>query len=407
MLGYLAAQTGAYVTFIPLLTLLLPLKAEAIAGSDKTLLLSQAAMIGGLVAAVANIAAGVLSDRTTGRMGRRRPWILGGLAMTAAALAAIAGASSPLALILSLSAFQVAVNALYGPLCALVPDLVPDDQKGLASAFASVALPLANLFTAVVVARWAGSEGLAFAAVAITAAALILPLALRLSEPETTGRPARLRFSLGAFRSPPYALAFVSRLFAETGVAVHTLYLLFLIQALPRAAAPAGWTAVEIFSLLMVTSTVSATAGALGAGALSDRVGRRAPFVIGGAVGMGAALAALVVLPRWPAPLLAQGLFGLCHGVHAATVAALTAEILPEPAHAGRDLGVMNVAIAMPQSLAPAAAAGLFVLGADLPIVFLASAVALGVAGLLLTPLTALSPRGRCRPRPSGRSRAR
>ena len=157
ILGYGAAQAGAFICFIPLLTLLLPGKAQLIGGADKALLLSQMAMLGGLTAAIANLLFGGLSDRTRGPLGRRRPWILAGLALVAVALALIAGARSPLQLALGVVAFQMAVNALYAPLTALVPDMVADAQKGLVSAWAGAALPVANLFTAVVVTRLAGS----------------------------------------------------------------------------------------------------------------------------------------------------------------------------------------------------------------------------------------------------------
>jgi hypothetical protein len=111
--------------------------------------------------------------------------------------------------------------------------------------------------------------------------------------------------------------------------------------------------------------------------------------VIAGSAGMAAALALMVVWTAWPGLLAAQLLFGLSHGVHATTVAAMTAESLPDRALAGRDLGVMNVAVAAPQSLAPASAAVLLALGMPLSAVFLAAAVAaLGAAAVL-----ALSPR--------------
>ena len=82
--------------------------------------------------------------------------------------------------------------------------------------------------------------------------------------------------------------------------------------------------------------------------------------------------------------MAAQLLFGLSHGVHATTVAALTAESLPDRSQAGRDLGVMNMAVAMPQSLAPAGAAVLLASGLSLSAVFIAAAAAALTAALAL-----------------------
>lgn len=391
ILGYGAAQAGAFICFIPLLTLLLPGKAELLGGADKALLLSQMAMLGGLTAALSNFLFGGLSDRTPGALGRRRPWILAGLGLVAVALALIGGARSPLQLALGVVAFQMAVNALYAPLTALVPDMVADAQKGLISAWAGAALPVANLFTAVVVTRLAGSPPAQFAVVIVVAAAMILPFALTLREPRSPRAAAPpLRLSFAALKDQKFFWTFVSRLLAESAVAINTLYLLFLLQDLPGARPP-GWSALQLFGALLIASTVAAALGGFIGGVGSDRLRRRRVFVVAGGVGMAAALAMMVVWPAWPGPLAGQLLFGAAHGLHATTVAAMTAEILPDRARAGRDLGVMNMAIALPQSLAPASAAVLLGLGLPLSAVFLAASVAALASAAVLAPLRRLA----------------
>lgn len=384
VLGYGAAQAGAFICFIPLLTLLLPEKAEAIGGADKALLLSLAAMLGGLTAAAANFLFGALSDRTRGRFGRRRPWILAGLGLVACCLTLLALTRSPIQLVLAVVAFQIAVNALYAPLIAVVPDLVPDSQKGLISAWAGAALPVANLFTALVVSRMAGWTGAQFAVVALAAALLILPFAARLREPPSPPRQAGFRFSLTALRDGRFRALFVSRLLAESAVAINTLYLLFWLQGLPAGGTPEGWSATDVFSLLLAVSTLTATAAGFAGGALSDRLRGRRGFVIAGSAGMAIALGLMVVWTAWPGLLAAQLLFGLGHGVHATTVAAMTAESLPDRSQAGRDLGVMNMAVALPQSLAPAGAAVLLASGLSLSAVFIAASLAAFAAALVL-----------------------
>jgi Na+/melibiose symporter-like transporter len=76
--AYTLAQVGAFVSFQPLLQVLLPLKAEAIDHASKAVVLSQVAFWGAIVASVANLLAGAISDRTTSRFGRRRPWMVVG-----------------------------------------------------------------------------------------------------------------------------------------------------------------------------------------------------------------------------------------------------------------------------------------------------------------------------------------
>lgn len=384
ILGYGAAQTGAFICFIPLLSLLLPQKADAIGGADRAMLLSLAAMLGGATAAAANLLFGALSDRTRSRFGRRRPWILTGVALVWASLALLALARTPIHLVVGVVLFQIVVNALYAPLTALVPDMVPDAQKGLISAWAGAALPLANLFTVLAVSRFAGATGVQFAVVGLAAGVLILPFALRLREPPPEGPAAPFRLSLTSLRNGRFRALFISRLLAESAVAINTLYLLFWVQELPTRSTPAGWSALDAFGFLLLVSTLAATLGGFAGGTLSDRWRGRRVFVVAGCAGMALAFVMMVGWPTWTGLLTAQLLFGASHGVHATSVAAMTAENLPDPKRAGRDLGVMNMAVAAPQSLAPACAAVLLALGLPLSAVFVAAGLAAIAAALVL-----------------------
>lgn len=384
ILGYGAAQAGAYIAFIPVLTLLLPAKADALAGGGREVLLGQAAMVGGLTAAAANVVFGALSDRT-GRLGRRRPWILLGLAMVVVSLALMALAPRPISLLAAVIVFQVAVNALYAPLSAVVPDQVPDGQKGLVSAWAGGALPVANLFTALVVAQMRPGSFGAFAVVMAASATLVLPFALSLREMRrgdtpSTGAP----LSLGVLADPGFRRAFVSRLMIESAIALHTLYLLFLLLGSRALAQPEGWSVPQAFGALLIISTLAAAAAGFLAGAASDRVGRRRWFVVAGGLAMAAALVGLGVSSSWTAFVVAQVVFGIGHGVHAAAVAAMTAEILPDRSRAGQDLGVMNIAVALPQSLAPGAAVLMILLGAPLPVVFIVAGAVAAIGCVVL-----------------------
>jgi MFS family permease len=103
------------------------------------------------VAMLVQPAAGMLSDRCTSPMGRRRPYILGGMASTLLCLAVIG--ASPLFMGSTLMAppfpgilvaylvlwagvmlFQFSNNVASGSALGLIPDLVPKNQRGVASA---------------------------------------------------------------------------------------------------------------------------------------------------------------------------------------------------------------------------------------------------------------------------------
>ncbi len=386
--GYGLANAGAFISFIPFLTLLAPLKAAEVAPHARDLTLSQISIVGAITAAIAHIAFGALSDATRGRLGRRRPWILGGWAATALSLVLVGLAQTPWQMLGAVVLLQLAVNALYAPLAAVLPDLVPDHQKGAAAAWAGLALPASKLFTALVVSALLVSAASRYAAVVAATALLVLPFALTLREPPPAARApiAWPSLRLTAFADGRFRMVFVSRLLVETAVALHTLYLFFYLKDRGDLASRLpGVTPEAAFGLLLTASTLGMLAAGAASGPVSDRLGRR-PMVIAGGVLIAAGVALLLFAPEWPGPLVAQIIFGIGHGVYSTSNLALVAEVLPDGARNGRDLGLMNVAVAASQALGPLLGIAVASTGGDLRGVFMAAALAaLGGAGALLT----------------------
>ena len=90
----------------------------------------------GLIAAlISNPLFGYLSDRTRLRWGRRKPYILIGTLVNVAGLGIMAAAPSIPVLIGGLVLVQLANNAAAAPFHALLPDLVPAQQRGKASGY--------------------------------------------------------------------------------------------------------------------------------------------------------------------------------------------------------------------------------------------------------------------------------
>jgi len=91
-----------------------------------------------LVAILVQPAAGLLSDRSMLRVGRRRPFIILGTLLDMVFLAMIAFAGSYWLLFAAVLLLQFSSNIAHGALQGLIPDRVPEDQRGRASAVKAV-----------------------------------------------------------------------------------------------------------------------------------------------------------------------------------------------------------------------------------------------------------------------------
>jgi MFS family permease len=116
-------------------------------------------------------------------------------------------------------------------------------------------------------------------------------------------------------------------------------------------------------------------------GRLSDHLGRRKVFVIVAALVYALALLMIAGADHVSGYLIGMGLGGLGFGMYMAVDAALVVDVLPDPDQAGKDLGVLNIAGALPFSLAPAIAPVILHLGGGSYGVLFAVAGVCAIAG--------------------------
>ncbi len=117
--------------------------------------------IGLLVAMVVQPIVGVFSDRARTRLGRRLPFIIGGAVLIAASLFLLAAAPVLWMLLLGVILIQFSSNVLQGPWQALIPDLVPEGQRGQASSLKAVMDILALVIGGMVAGMILGEGGIA------------------------------------------------------------------------------------------------------------------------------------------------------------------------------------------------------------------------------------------------------
>lgn len=361
LLLYAVAVAGGSIAYVPFLTILLPMRMTALAGSTDVTWLAYATFAGAIAASLGNVAFGWLSDLT----GARRPWIIGGLVISSGLLLAFAGAASVTATIALLVAWQLALNMLLGPLIAWAGDCVPDRQKGLLGGLLAFA-PAAGALAGVVV-TWPGLAGAdqRLALVAGIVVVCVVPVLV-------FGQPRRfpeLMRDVPTASGPARAGSRVVQMWlARLLLQVSEAALFAFLYAWFRSIDPAMTEdrVAQVFGAILL----AAVPLGLAAGRWADARGRPfAPLVVA-AGGATAGLVAMALAPGLAIAIAGYVVFGLSASVFLALHGAQTLRVLPRASRRGRDLGVFNLtntgpSLAMPWlalALVPAFGfAGLFV----------------------------------------------
>ena len=135
--------------------------------------------------------AGLLSDRSTLKWGRRRPYIFIGTLLDLLFLALIGLAGNYWLLFAAVLALQFSSNVAHGALQGIIPDLVPEDQRGRASGVKAMMELIPVILVSFVVAPFVGS-GRVWIAILIVMASLLITLLITVfavrEQPLTAGQ---------------------------------------------------------------------------------------------------------------------------------------------------------------------------------------------------------------------------
>ena len=301
-----------------------------------------------ILAMVIQPVAGGLSDRTRSRWGQRGPWIAIGTACALVALAAMAIASGYWTLLAAYLLLQVASNGAHGPAQGLIPDLVPEERRGLASGIKNL-FDMGGLVVASLVAgQLMGDDNsvLAFIAIGVLllSSAVVTLLGTRERPTSSPGAPSEslgLRNVLQAdFKSyPDYARLLVSRFLILLGIYAVQGFAQYFIRDRLGVPNPA-----EVTGNLMAAIGLALTLLVFPAGWLSDRVGRRSLNILGGA--LAAVGIFLLIFVRDVATLYVFGaIIGMATGIFLSVNWALATDLIPQD-EAGKYLGLSNLATA-------------------------------------------------------------
>jgi MFS family permease len=282
-IGYLWQSLG---------TLILPDLVQQLVGPrDKGKALSLLEGIGTLMAVVWQPMMGAVSDRTRSRFGRRRPFIAGGTLGDLVFLTGLALSGNYWLVVVFYFLLQTASNTAQGPYQGMIPDVVPEDQRGTASGYYGIANLLGTLFGTVVAGWILTHAGRPAAVGSILVLLLVTMLVTVLFVPD---------------RRPPVLDSFSSPLQVVKATFTAPLaYPNFLWLMASRLLILMGIVGIQSFTLFYFSDTffhgntrltTTATTAVVGlvvflailvtwpAARISDRVGRRPLILAGGTV---------------------------------------------------------------------------------------------------------------------------
>ncbi|MFF0473752.1 MFS transporter [Streptomyces sp. NPDC004284] len=347
------ANAAMFMLYMGIGAVLLPVQVELIDPANKVANFGLVSGVAAIFATLFNPMAGLLSDRS----GRRNPWILCGGLGALGALALLGAARTVLLVTIGWCLVQAMMNIYQAALTAVVPDRVPVERRGLASAMVGIGTPIGSAVGISTAALFVPSDisfgYLVMGAVIAGAAVLFTAVVRERKRPRT--EPVPLRKQLAAFadtmRSADFRWVFIGRFLMMLGFFSVSLFQMYILQ--DHIKLPEGLDANEAVAFLAPIDAGTTLLATVLGGVLSDRIGRRKPLV-----GMSCALSGLamlvpVVMPDWTGMLVFTVVAGLAFGCYMAVDTALVTLVLPSADDAARDMGVLNIANAGPQILAP------------------------------------------------------
>jgi MFS family permease len=391
--SYTLAYTGFWLSVLTPVLIAIPLKVESLAGADASGSLGLVLGVGALVAMVIGPVMGRLSDRTTSRLGMRRPWlIVGALTGVLATAGMLAAPSIPL-LLLALCAAQVSYNAAGAALLGVLPDQVSSSQRGTVSGLLGVSLPVGLVGGTSLVSAVSPDQTLMFMAPAVLGAALIVLFAVILKDrrldpadkPAWSTRELLTTFWVNPRKHRDFGWAFASRFLVVLAYSFLTAFQAFYL--LNKVGSSQSDIPGQVALATLVLSGVTVLASVL-SGRLSDRSGRRKVFVGGAAVIYGIALFIVAVSADFNGFLLAMAVAGVGFGAYVAVDLALVTDVLPDADNVAKDMAVFNIASTLPQALAPALAPVILaVASGSYAVLYVVAGIAAVIGALAILPV--------------------
>jgi MFS family permease len=357
-------ETAALLPVVIPAQLLLFVGAGAVGSPQQAIALGWLSAFGAVIALVAQPLTGAASDRSTSRLGRRRPYVLIAAAIYLVGLAGLAWSRTFVIFIAGFVLAQIAANVGTAAYQGLLPDRVPPEQRGAASGFLGMMTLLGNAASLVAAGLLLGNAtagpGLdrlvrsgaarfyAIGIVVLLIGTVVTVAGVREEPIATPGRsgPNILEVWLSPLRHHNFRWVFMTRVSVMIGLTLFLTFIEYYFAEVLHVRSFIGST-VAVALLALAGGVI----GTLTLGSVSDRIGRVAIVAVATGLMTIAALAFVIApsVPLWPLGLV----FGAGYGAYTSVDWALAVDSLPILNAAGKDMGVWSIASNLPAVLAP------------------------------------------------------
>jgi hypothetical protein len=389
-----------YAIFQGAQIVLLPVQMEALDPVHKLPLLATLTTLCSATSVAGLVMGGAVSDATLSRWGRRLPWFAGMGCLSGLLLVAVGRAASLSAVMAETALLWFTLNFFQAALLAVIPDRVAPGARALASWAFGFSGPIGVLIGVNIAASVApGAAYALLASLLVVSSALFVTLAPEApsragqARPCAPAKPGGWRQALArlgeSFADHDFVLVFAARSLLFLAQYMVGGYLFYALQDYVGAAALPPGGAPFAVGLLNTLRTAASVMALLVAGWRLQRTERRRSFIGLYALLTMLSLVAPALSASWTAMLVLALLGGAAWGVFSSVDLAILSHVLPSQSAAGRDLGLLGVAGAAPQLVAPALGAAVIAIWGYAQMFALAAGLTL-LAGLLALRLRAV-----------------
>jgi MFS family permease len=379
MLAYFGTSVAL---FAPVNNVLPRLIEDSAGAAHKAAYLGLVTGLGAVAAMVFNPLAGHFSDRRVAR-DNRSVIVAIGLVTGAVSLELLGQQRSVAGLAICWTLCQASINIAYSSMAASVIDHVPRGDWGFAWGLIAVAQAVGLIIGFAVVGLFFLGASSGMTVLAVVYAVCLGPLVMTLRRlPRREQAPPTGQTLLSALRGSGrgFGAVWVGKFLVQLGNSIVLLYLYYYLQDVIHYPKPSAGQVI-----LVLVSTVATIVATVTIGRLADRSGRYRWYAVVSAAVLSVTGFVLAGISTWLLVVVCALAIGASYGAYQPVTQALSMTVLPDPASAARDLGIINIAASIPQVIGPPLAALVITLGGGYRGLFVFAGVLTALAALVFS----------------------